>query len=152
MALNDLESMVEVIGQWAKARSIPADDGILELGDSLPRVTVVAFAPEDVELFLKLAGTLQAAVVVVNAAPLTTEDLTLVKTLVENQGSNEQKRYFTKVIADAKKHLGRVHHLDAYAFAPGLERVVVLRAATEWGAPLFELSSLLEAGDEMDLR
>jgi hypothetical protein len=40
--------------------------------------------------------------------------------------------------------LGQLESLTAYAFAPDLARVVVFRASTDWGAPLFDLSGGLE--------
>ena len=122
---------------WTAEQSIALHHGILELGSSLPQVTVLAFAPEDLALFLTLAGALPAKLIAIDAPTLSEEDLRLASALtVDLKGGEERSRY-RQVIADARPHLGKVHELTATAFAAGLGRAVVFRAATDWGAALF---------------
>jgi len=144
VALPDLAPVLAALNEWARAHSVPVHEGILELSDALPQVTVVGFDPEDVDLFLTLATALERPVLVLNQMILTPESLLLVEEIAASHKPASDRRYYAGVIAAARSHLGELEGLTAYAFAPDLARVVVFRASTDWGAPLFDLSAGLD--------
>lgn len=144
MPLPALEPVLAAITEWAQAHSLPLNEGILEVGDALPQVTVVGFDLEDVQLFLTLATGLDRPFLVVNPMELDAEGLRLIKGLADGLNDSEERRHYAGLVTAAKSHLGDLQHLTAYAFANDLSRVVVFRATTDWGEPLFSLADHLD--------
>ena len=145
MPLPDLDSVLAALNEWARAHSVPVHEGILELGAAIPQVTVVGFDPQDVELFLTLATAFDRPVLVLDQTGLTPESLLLLQEMAASRKPAADRRYFAGLVAAARPHLGELESITAYAFAPDLARVVVFRATTEWGAPLFDVAGDLEA-------
>lgn len=143
MAIGELESVLKRLRTWAHGRSAGIHEGIVELGDSFPHVTVVGFEPADLALFLTLAEQLPTAVVAIDAPPLSEEDIRLATALTGELTDPGERAHFKEVMTEARNHLGKVHEIQAVAFGPGLERAVVFRSATEWGADLFSLAKEL---------
>jgi hypothetical protein len=141
VALVELESVLKRLRAWAQDHSAQVEEGIIELGESFPQLTVVGFGPDDIALFLTLAGLLRPTVVALNAPPLNEEDLRLANALAADLTDPEERAHFKKVVTAARAYLGKVHEINAAAFAPGVERAVVFRSATDWGAELFSLAA-----------
>ena len=139
LALADLEPLVTAIREWATARSFSLSEGILELEDAFPQITVVGFAAEDLTLFLTLAAALTRPVLVLTVPPFSSEDLRLEKSLAADLRNAADVRYYAKVIDEAKTYVGMIHDITAYAFAPDLTRAVVFRASADWAEPIFSL-------------
>ena len=145
MTLPALEPTVTRLETWATERSIECRRGVLELGTAFPVVTVVGFKPDDLDLFLALAGALPPAVLVIDAPVLSDEDLRLATALTADLKGGAERSHYRQVIADASSHLGKVHDITVTAFAPGIARVVIYRAATDWGDGLFSIIDVLKA-------
>jgi hypothetical protein len=144
LPLPALEPTLAAITEWAQPRSIVVHEGILELGSALPEVTVVGFDPDDIELFLTLAGALDRPVVVVNPLVFDEQGLRLATALVQELREPKARRFYNAAIADAKPHLGHLQQLTVHAFSGDLTRVVTFRAATDWGEPLLNLGDDFE--------
>jgi len=140
LSLPALEPTVAAITEWAQARSIAVHEGILELGSALPEVTVIGFEPDDVQLFLTLAGALERPVLVLNPMTFDEQGLRLASALAQGLRDPKERQSYNAAIAEAKAHLGQLQHLTAHAFAAGLARVVTFRATTDWGDPLLNLT------------
>lgn len=143
MALDSLQPLLEKLQDWAGTASIPIAPGILELTESFPAVTVVAFTPEDVDTFCTLARTMGVALLILNAPPLSDEDLRLAKGLASDLKHPADRRHYQHVIEGAAAHLGELHELHAVGFAPTGERAIVLHASPDWAEEIFSLASLL---------
>jgi hypothetical protein len=139
LALTTLEPTRDAIVTWAQDHSVPLSEGLLELGDALPEITVVGFSPDDLEPYLALLDALHPSIVVLNPHTFDDEGLRLVQGLAGRLQDPKDRRYYNGLIEAAKSHLGQIQHLTAYAFANDLARVVVFRAATDWAEPLFAL-------------
>jgi hypothetical protein len=146
LTLPTLEPVHETIASWAKEHSLPIQEGIIELGDALPCITVVGFKPEDIRLFLTLLEALKHPVLILNPHYFDEEGLRLVQGLAGRLQDPKDRRYYTGLIDTAKTHLGQLQHLTAYAFSSDLSRAVVFRAATDWAEPLFALVDRLDEG------
>jgi len=139
LPLPALEPVLAAITEWAQARSIVVHEGILELGSALPEVTVVGFDPDDIALFLILAGALERPIVAINPLVFDEEGLRLASAFVQELREPQDRRFYNAAIADAKPHLGHLQQLVAHAFSGDLTRVVTFRATTDWGEPLLNL-------------
>jgi hypothetical protein len=139
LPLLALEPARDAIVAWAAARSLTVREGILELSDAQPNITVVGFGPEDVQTFLGLAGGLVDPLLVLNPHLFDADSIRLVEGLTRDLTDPKDRRHWTGVLASAKEHLGKLQSLTAYAFAGDLSRAVVFRSTTDWAAPFTSL-------------
>jgi hypothetical protein len=137
--LLSLEPISDTIAHWAREHGVPMADGIVELADALPSVTVVAFEPEDLDGYLVLLGALRPSTIMVTPLVFDEEGLRLVQGLVGRLTDPKDRKYFNGQIENAKPHLGTLQRLRVYAFANELARVAIFHAETDWAAPLFAL-------------
>jgi hypothetical protein len=146
LALPALEPVVTAIKEWAQARSIVVHEGLLEVGNALPEITVVGFDMNDIQLFFTLAAALDQPTLVLNPLTFDEEGMRLVNGLAQGLREPRDREYYKTAIASAKPHLGKIQEITVHAFPSGLARVVTFRAATDWGAPLLSLSQ--DLGEE----
>ncbi len=147
VALTALEPLLDKLLHWASEGPVPVTKGVIELGESYPEITVVAFDPDDVDVFCALAGRLPTGILSVYAPKLSEEDIRLAHALVPELKHPPERRHYQQVIAEVATHVGEVHELRVTAFAPSLERAVVLQAQVDWAADFFDLARRVERGE-----
>lgn len=143
MALDELESTLARIREWASYHNISIKEGILELGEAFPTVTVVGFAPEDVQVFLDLAGMLGSRVLVLDGATVEENELQLAADLAREVTDPEERAHSLRAVKDGRKRLGKLYQLHAVAIGPEVQRAVAFRAAADWSGELFGLTNKL---------
>ena len=146
--LLELETTLQTLRDWARAHHVTLAAGMVELSDDYPQVTIRAFEPGDVDLFLLLADQLAPKVLALDAPPFDEHDLELARAFTGRINDIEERAVFNRRVAEARAHLGQVHTLTVVAFTPGLERALVYRAVAAWAEELFGIMRSVAAGDE----
>lgn len=148
MPLLELETTLQTLRDWARAHHVTLAAGMVELSDDYPQVTIRAFEPGDVDLFLLLADQLAPKVLALDAPPFDEHDLELARAFTGRINDIEERAVFNRRVAEARAHLGQVHTLTVVAFTPGLERALVYRAVAAWAEELFGIMRSVAEGDE----
>jgi hypothetical protein len=139
MALPDLAPVITSLEAWARAHHVSIGTGTVELSETLPTVTVQGYDSGDIELFLMLADQLKPKVVALDARVFGEGELELARAFTGRIADIEARAAHNRRLIQAQDRLGEVHDVKIYAFAPGLERVLVYTAVTDWGDELFSV-------------
>lgn len=137
MPLDDLAPVLKILRTWARTHHVQAAEGVVELSDAMPRVTVEAYDTADIDLFLLLADQLKAKAVAIDAVVLEEEDIEMAKAFAGRISEIEERATFNRRITAARGRIGQLHRLRLTAFAPGLDRALIYNATTDWGDALF---------------